>query len=58
MSTEIKTLKEEMSELKAAVTRMIYLLNNDEGTGQKGLVASVTDLKKKSLNSKMILQPS
>lgn len=50
---EIKTLKEEFSELKNVVNhsnknldRILFLLNNDEGTGRTGLVADVRNLDK------------
>lgn len=52
--TEIKTLREQVSELKTdfkntdkKLDRIIFILDNDEGTGQYGLVAQVQDLKKK-----------
>jgi len=51
---ELKTLKEEFSELKSEVKntdkkldRIIYILDNDQGTGQPGLVSQVQDIKKK-----------
>lgn len=50
---EIKTLKEELSDLKMAVAstnksvdRLVFILNNDEGTGRAGLVAEVKNLDK------------
>lgn len=52
--SELKTLKEEVSELKSEVKntdkkldRIIYILDNDQGTGQAGLVSQVQDIKKK-----------
>ncbi len=48
--SEIKPLREKITELEAAgkerdkkLDRIIMLLNNDEGTGQHGLVATVRD---------------
>lgn len=59
---EIKTLKEELSELKIAVKdtnrnvdRLVFLLNNDEGTGRIGLFGEVKVIDKdvKDLKKKM-----
>lgn len=51
--SEIKPLREKISELESAgkerdkkLDRIIFLLDNDEGTGSKGLVARVQDLHK------------
>lgn len=51
---EIKTLRENVSELKTQVVhndkkldRIIYILNNDEGTGQPGLVSQVKSMQGK-----------
>lgn len=55
MSAEIKTLRENVSELKSQINntdkkldRIIFILDNDEGTGQEGLVAQVHGIKKKN----------
>lgn len=52
--TELENLKEEFIELKNEVRntdrkldRIIYILDNDQGTGQPGLVSQVQDIKKK-----------
>lgn len=48
---ELKTLKEELSDLRIAVSatsksvdRLVFILNNDEGTGRAGLVTEVRNL--------------
>lgn len=50
---EMKTLKEELSDLRLAVhatnksvDRLVFILNNDEGTGRMGLVSEVRNLDK------------
>jgi hypothetical protein len=56
MSTlEVKSLRENVAELKGQVSetgrkldRILFILNNDEGTGQDGLVAQVQEIKKKN----------
>ena len=52
--TELENLKDEFVELKNDVKntdkkldRIIYILDNDLGTGQPGLVSQVQDIKKK-----------
>jgi len=52
--TELENLKDEFVELKNEVKntdkkldRIIYILDNDLGTGQPGLVSQVQDIKKK-----------
>ena len=41
-----KTLKEEFSDLRKSVDRLVFILNNDEGTGRVGLVSEVRNLDK------------
>ncbi len=54
MEIELKNLKTEVSELKSTIKttdkkldRIIYILDNDLGTGQPGLVSQVQDIKRK-----------
>ena len=63
---ELKTLKEELSDLRMAVSatnksvdRLVFILNNDEGTGRAGLVTEVRNLDKdvKELKKKWGLPP-
>lgn len=62
MSAEIKTLREKINEIDQKsnerdkkLDRIIFLLDNDEGTGSKGLVARVKDLHETQIQHKAIL---